>query len=301
MRWNVAAADKGSGVARSNLGHFCETGFGVAVSAAKAAAHYSAAACANVAGGHIGLARLACRGPGGPEPLAQIEQVLAPVLAGRHHGGRQHAIGMIAQVATHERLVAVHDIAQYGNLDDITVGPAQAPVTLVVFQSVADAACARFHAEVTTAIRDRFVTPGHVRIVFREALADKVAGVEALIRGAAPSARLAIMERLLSSQHSWAGADAGASALAGVLAVFGYDETATWAATTDHHLLSKVLYLSGKVAKDFGVQEVPTVFVNGRMLVRPGRAAIEVAIIEALPPELAFAFNGGSTFGIGSA
>ena len=299
VKWNVAAADKGSAVAHGNLGHFYETGFGVAVSAAKAGEHYAAAA--HVAAGHIGLARLAMRGPGGPQPMARIEQLLAPVLTGGDHGARRYATAMIAQVAMHERLVAVRGVAEYGNLDDITIGSAQAPVSLVVFQSVADAACARFHVEVTATIRDRFVASGHVRIVFREALADRVAGVAALIRGAPPSARLAIMERLLSSQDAWAGPQAAPSALACVLADLGYDEAATWAATTNHHLLSKVLYLSGKVAKDLGVQEVPTVFVNGRMLARPGLAAVEVAIIEALPPEFAFALNGGSTFGIGSA
>ena len=63
-------------------------------------------------------------------------------------------------------------------------------------------------------------------------------------------------------------------------------------------MISPLLYMAGKIAPELGVRAVPTLFVGGRMLVRPKLAEVEGAIISALPPELAFELHGGTTFGL---
>lgn len=294
VRWTQQAADKGALPALVLLGRLYETGFGVPADASMAAGWYDAATAAGAPMGMLGLARLAVRAAGADVDSFAIRRRLEPVLAGPESEPRRLAERLLAELDGRARLAAAPTLTR---LEDIAEGPAGAPVTVVVFQSLASAACARLHAEVLQPLRSRFVAAGHVRLIYREALLESGTDAAVILRAAGRSMQMNVMARLIATQPDWCSGEQNHAALARVLADLGYDEQRVWKDSADPALLSPVLYMAGKIAPDLGVRAVPTVFVNGRMLVRPSLGEAEGAILCALPPEVAYQVNGGTTFG----
>lgn len=58
--------------------------------------------------------------------------------------------------------------AQTNSADDMSYGPATAPVTLVEYMSVACPICKQFHEEVFHEIKTKYVDTGKIRLVLRE-------------------------------------------------------------------------------------------------------------------------------------
>jgi TPR repeat protein len=295
VRWTQQAADKGALSAMVLLGRLYETGFGVPADASAAATWYDAATAAGAPMGLLGLARLAVRAGGASVDATAIRRRLEPVLAGPDGEPRQRAERLLAELDCRARLAAAPTLTR---LDEIAEGPAGAPVTVVVFQSLASPACGRLHAEVLQPLRARFVANGHVRLIYREAMLEPGTDAAVILRAAGRSMQMTVMARLLATQADWCGGQQGHAALARVLADLGYDEQRVWKDSADPAVLSPVLYMAGKIAPDLGVRAVPTVFVNGRSLVRPTLAEVEGSILCALPPEVAYQIKGGTTFGL---
>lgn len=294
VRWTRLAADKGSAIAQVHLGRFHETGFGVPANTRAAVEHYRAAAPANPMG-RVGLARVAIRTSGSAPDTAAVRRELEPVLAGSNDTVRDMAVGFLRDLEVRATLAAAPTLTR---LEDISEGEADAPVTIVVWQSLASEECAALHRDVLPRLRDRFVGPGHAQIVYRDAMLEKGAGAAVLVRAAARSQQLAVMQRLVAAQSEWSQAEHSHAALARVLADLGYDESRVWKDSSDPAVISPVLFMAAKLAAELGVRAVPTLFVNGRRLVRPKLAEAEAAVLCALPPEIAFEINGGSTFGM---
>lgn len=296
VRWCEQAADKGSPAALAHLARFHETGFGVPASSLRAAELFGRAGAAGNLMGAVGAARVAVRCAGRTAPDADgVRRLLAPVLTAIGNPAHEYAVRLLAELACRTSLEAMPALSR---LDDVDEGLIEAPVTAVVWQSLASPECAALHAGMLPRLRDRFVSPGYLRIVYREALLEKGTNAAVLVRSAERSLRLAVMQRLLTAQAEWIDGKDEHATLARLLADLGYDADRVWRDSSDPALISSVLFMAGTLAPDVGVRAVPTVFVNGRKLVRPSFAEVEAAVLSALPPELSFKVNGGTTFGL---
>jgi protein-disulfide isomerase len=94
-------------------------------------------------------------------------------------------------------------------------GDADAPVTIVEFASFTCPACATFHNEVMADLRERYIEPGDVRIVYRDYPLDAAALAASVVARCAPEAQFfRFVDAFYRSQPQWSRAAGGAEARA---------------------------------------------------------------------------------------
>jgi protein-disulfide isomerase len=231
------------------------------------------------------------RHTGSQRDAADIRRHVAAACASNNHAAKTAAEVILRQLQTFERLATVPGTV---TLEDIASGSADAPVSLVLCISMADAACALFERTVLPALTSRFIERGHVRLIVREGNAE-AAGVWAVVRTAERTTRLSVLSRLLAKQAQWKAEQDQVTAVATALADLDVDAQCVSQALASFDVISRIQYMGGQIAGSFGVTEVPTIFVNGLKLMRPDLARLEAAILLALPPEVAVGLNGAST------
>lgn len=60
------------------------------------------------------------------------------------------------------------DVLKAGALPEISMGRADAPITIVEYADLSCPACANFHSKVLPVLKEKYIDKGHVRLVFRE-------------------------------------------------------------------------------------------------------------------------------------
>jgi protein-disulfide isomerase len=62
----------------------------------------------------------------------------------------------------------IEQVLKPGALPEISMGKADAPVTVVEYADLSCPACANFHNKVLPVLKEKYIDKGHVRLVFRE-------------------------------------------------------------------------------------------------------------------------------------
>lgn len=87
---------------------------------------------------------------------------------------------------------------------EMSLGAADAPVTLIEYASLSCPHCARFHASVWPEIKSEYVDSGKLRVVFREIYFDGPGLRAAMVARCAPADRyFGIVDLLFSTQSDW--------------------------------------------------------------------------------------------------
>lgn len=165
---------------------------------------------------------------------------------------------------------------------DMSLGRADARVTVVEYASVTCPHCAAWHAEVFPEFRRRFIDTGRVRFVFRElptAPADLAAAGFVLARCAGPDRYFDVIGDLMAEQREIM--HAPYSRLLAIGARHGVTEDEFGACLSDPEV-ERAFNARVQAALDRGVTGTPTFYVNGRRVTGAETlAALEAAIREA--------------------
>ncbi len=98
-------------------------------------------------------------------------------------------------------------------IEDVTLGAADAPVTLIEYASFTCPHCARFHADVLPAIKADYVDTGRVRYVYREVYFDRPGLWASMVARCGGGERyFAIADMLYARQSEWTRGEPGAVA-----------------------------------------------------------------------------------------
>ncbi len=162
--------------------------------------------------------------------------------------------------------VNVADLIQPGALDDVAIGKANAPVTIVQYVSLNCATCGKFQSAALPKLKKAFIDKGKVRLVFREFPEDNASTTAALALRCVPEKDyLKAMENVLAHQKDWAGPEAKPDALYKLVKFSGLKRD-----RFDACLADKTVNDGLKSGKDraagFGVTVSPTFFVNGKKI-----------------------------------
>ena len=99
-------------------------------------------------------------------------------------------------------------------LSEMSIGSADAPVTLHEYSSLTCPHCATFHAEALPQIKKNYVDTGKVRIVFHDFPLDNLAlAAVALARCAGPKRNVEFFDMLYQTQADWSRSDQPQAAL----------------------------------------------------------------------------------------
>lgn len=151
-------------------------------------------------------------------------------------------------------------------LPELSVGPADAKVTIVEYASMTCPHCSRFHNEVYPKLKEKYVDTGKVRIVFREFPLDNLAAAASMLaRCAGEGKALPMVGVLFSKMDDWAYVrDKPVPALFELAKQAGFTKESFETCLKDQELLDKILAQRKKASEEFGVKSTPSFFINGQ-------------------------------------
>jgi protein-disulfide isomerase len=181
-----------------------------------------------------------------------------------------------------EGSVDVATLMAPGPLPDVSIGKADAPVTIVEYMSMTCPHCARFHEETFEAIKAKYVDTGKVRFVLREFPLDARAMAAIMLARCAPEGQyFPMVSALFKAQGTWAVAPDGRAALLQMSKLAGFTQETFEACLTNQKLLDDVTKVREQGSKEFGVDSTPTFFINGQRYAGEMSVAEMSAIIDA--------------------
>ena len=156
-------------------------------------------------------------------------------------------------------------VLEPGALPEMSMGKADAPVTVVEYFSMTCPHCAHFHNETFDKIKEKYIDTGKVRFIAREFPFDPRAAAAFMLARCAPNgAYFPMVSMLFKQQETWAAADDGKAALLQMSKLAGFTQESFEKCLTDQKLLNDVNAVRERGAKDFGVNATPTFLINGK-------------------------------------
>jgi protein-disulfide isomerase len=180
-----------------------------------------------------------------------------------------------------------------GGLPEMSIGEADAPVTLIEYASITCGHCAQFHQDVLPAIKEDYVETGKVRFVFREFPTPPaniaIAGF-ALARCAGEDKYFDVLEDLFDAQPGIlmaARQGAAGPALKTIAERHGIEGDAAFdACINDTSIREDIadVVLSGD---EFGISSTPTLILQGEVLPSTVQSRTAEGLSELIDAELA--------------
>lgn len=155
-----------------------------------------------------------------------------------------------------------------GPTEDIFLGKADAPNTIVEYASMTCPHCAQFHNTVLPELKAKYIDTGQARLVLREFPLDGLAlAAIMLARCAGPDRYYPMVGGLFETQHIWAvpGTE-GREKLLLIAKQAGFSKESFDKCIDDQTLRDKVVAETKRAHDKFGVDSTPTFFVNGKRL-----------------------------------
>jgi protein-disulfide isomerase len=164
-------------------------------------------------------------------------------------------------------------LLEAGTLPEMSMGKADAKVTIVEYASMTCPHCAHFHATTLPDLKTKYIDTGKVRLVFREFPFDPRAEAGFMLARCSGDNYFPMVDVLFKQQMQWAAVDNSKDALLQIARLAGFTQEKFEACLTDQKLLDDVRAVRDRGTKEFGVNSTPTFFINGGRY--PGAMSIE--------------------------
>jgi protein-disulfide isomerase len=152
-------------------------------------------------------------------------------------------------------------------LGDMTLGSAEAPVTIIEYASMSCPHCARFALVTFPEIRKRYIETGKVRFIFREFPLDRLAEAVSVVTRCAckddPQRYFVLTETLFREQAAWL-IDQPLPALLAAAKQGDVSEATFHACLANQQILDGLEKGRRRAADAFEVRSTPTFFINGK-------------------------------------
>jgi protein-disulfide isomerase len=159
------------------------------------------------------------------------------------------------------------ELAKPGPDGDVVLGSDKAPVTIIEYASMTCPHCAHFSATTFPELQQRYIDTGKVRYIFREFPLDPLAAAGFMLaRCAGKDKYMAVVETLFAKQADWIVKEPLAP-LKEIAKQFGFTEESFNQCLTNQKVLDGIQAVRDRAAQKFGINSVPTFFINGKKLV----------------------------------
>jgi protein-disulfide isomerase len=145
------------------------------------------------------------------------------------------------------------------------LGNPNARVTIIEYASLTCSHCAQFHNEVLPKLKERYIAPGKVRLIYRDFPLDQTAlAAAALAHCAGPERYFSMIEVLFETQSNWARADDPIAALKQLGKLGGLSDESMNACFADEKLTNGIL--QGRLAgqNEYKIGSTPTFIIDGK-------------------------------------
>jgi protein-disulfide isomerase len=169
--------------------------------------------------------------------------------------------------------------------DDMAIGEASAPVTLVEYASLTCPHCATFHATIFPEIKEKYIDTGKVRFVFRQfptPPARLAVGGEVLARCKGDSETYyKLLGLLFEKQRFWIYAQSPAQALRDIGATVGVSADDFDACLADDSFFTRIQEVGLHAQETWNINSTPQFVINGELAKDMNTAADFVAKLDA--------------------
>ena len=164
--------------------------------------------------------------------------------------------------------VSVDELMKPSDLADLTLGPADAKVTVVEYASMTCPHCAHFETDVFENFKKKYLDTGKVRFVYREFPLDNLAAaVSMLARCAGGDKTFPLIQTFYAKQAEWAFTQGNpVPKLFDIAKQAGFTQESFDKCLTDQKLLDQITAQRTRASDTFGVNATPTFFINGKKL-----------------------------------
>ena len=164
--------------------------------------------------------------------------------------------------------VPVAELMNPGPLPELTLGNADAPITVVEYASMTCGHCAHFHTKVFPELKQKYIDTGKVHFIMREFPLDNLAVAAAMLaRCAGGDKTFPLISALFAKQDEWAFVRSDPRPeLLKFAKQAGFTKESFDKCLTDQKLLDDVVAVRTRASQVFGVDATPTFFVNGKRL-----------------------------------
>jgi protein-disulfide isomerase len=166
-----------------------------------------------------------------------------------------------------------------GGLEDMVMGDAKAPVTVIEYASTTCPHCANFYEKTFPELKKRYIDTGKVRYIYREFVLNQLdAAAVMLLRCTDKDKYFPLLDAFFSKQKEWV-IQQPIPPLLAIAKQAGFTEESfnacldTQKNPTSKALLDKI-EARNQAAQKLGVNSTPTFFVNGKKL-KAGDTSIE--------------------------
>ena len=145
------------------------------------------------------------------------------------------------------------------------LGDPDAPVTIIEYASLTCPHCAQFHNEVLPELKERYIAPGKVRLIYRDFPLDQVAlAAAALAHCAGPGRYFSMLDVMFETQSNWARENDPIAALKRLGKLGGLTEERMQACLDDEQLTDGILQTRLKGQNQYEIGSTPTFVIDGK-------------------------------------
>lgn len=189
----------------------------------------------------------------------------ALTLAGAGYGLQSLVTDQPLSLANPALAQDLSDLAQEGALKDMVTGEANAPVTIIEYASMSCPHCKDFHETVLPSLKEKYISTGKVKLVFREfPLEPRAFAASMLARCADEKFYFPMVDVLFQQQENWSRAADPRPPLLQIARLAGFTQESFEACLQNQELLDKINAVRTKASESYGVNGTPAFFINGK-------------------------------------
>jgi protein-disulfide isomerase len=155
---------------------------------------------------------------------------------------------------------------------EMAMGPETAKVIVVEYASASCPHCANFYKTTFKDLKKDYIDTGKIRFIFREFPHDQPALAAFMVARCAPKEKyFPLIDVFFEQQDSWL--QAPLEGLQKIAQLAGFTKESFDACLKNEGVAKGILAVRDKATSEFGVESIPTFFVNGELI--KGEASIE--------------------------
>ena len=148
---------------------------------------------------------------------------------------------------------------------EMSLGPENAKVTVIEYASASCPHCANFYKTTFQDLKKQYIDTGKIRFVFREFPHNDAALAAFMIARCAPKDRyFPLIDTFFTTQDTWL--KNPAEGLFKIAQLAGFTKASFDACLKNEEVAKGILAVRDKAESEFGVEGIPTFFVNGQVL-----------------------------------
>ena len=165
------------------------------------------------------------------------------------------------------------------------MGAADAPVTIIEYASLTCPHCADFHTEVLPDLKERYIAPGKVKLVYRDFPLDQRAlDAATLAHCAGPDRYFGLLDVLFQTQQKWATAES-LDPLKQLGRLAGLSDQEMERCLADEDLENRILQSRLNAQDEHDVRSTPSFVIDGETYAGSRDIEALADIIEPLLPD----------------